>query len=111
MTGSIASCTKCGSHTYVEPLHGERGGPPYCPICAGACHAEHGRKRRAARTLIKAMKAYDRAGGSLYDKDFDALKIAAGPETFPDVLATSPYQTAGTADDFTELDKEFLTAT
>jgi hypothetical protein len=111
MTGTVARCTKCGSQTYVQPLHGERGGPPYCPICAGAWHAEHGRRRRAARILIKAMKAYDRAGGSLYDKDFDALKIAAGPAMFAALLSASPYKTIGADDDFSDLTTELLTAT
>ena len=37
----MGACTKCDEHGYVMPLHGERGGPPFCFMCAGAWHAEH----------------------------------------------------------------------
>jgi hypothetical protein len=92
MTGA---CVKCGAHGYVMPLHGGRGGPQFCPLCAGAWHAEHGRRRRAARVVIKALKAYDKAGGSLYGKDFDELKLTASGFSFLALarirtLATSP---------------------
>jgi hypothetical protein len=107
MTGSIANCTQCGSQTFVEPLHGERGGPPYCPICAGAWHAEHGRKRRVARTLIKVMLAYDKAGGKLYDKEFDELKIAACDSG----VAVYDADARAAADEFRDLTTELLTAT
>ena len=72
---SLASCEKCGEHTYVTPLHGEKGGPPFCPICAGKWHAEHTRRRKWGRIIIKAMKFYEREGGR-WD-DFDKLKLAA----------------------------------
>ncbi len=72
---SLANCTKCGEHTYVGPLHGEKGGPPFCPICAGYWHAEHTRRRKWGRIIIKAMKFYEREGGR-WD-DFDKLKLAA----------------------------------
>ena len=103
ITGNVATCTKCGSETYVEPLHGERGGPPYCPICAGAWHAEHGRKRRAARVLIKTMKGYEQAGGSLWGKDFDELKLAAGGFDY--------LRRTGAEADFSDLTTELLAAT
>jgi hypothetical protein len=80
-TGSIASCTQCGSQTYVEPLHGERGGPPYCPICAGAWHAEHGQRRRAGRVVIRAIKAFFDAGGK--SGDVDKLKNSAALDSLP----------------------------
>ena len=105
MSGSVANCTNCGSNTYVEPLHGERGGPPYCPICAGAWHAEHGRRRRAARVVIKAMKGYDQAGGSLYGTEFDALKLAAGG------LGIYHADARAAADEFRDLTTELLAAT
>jgi hypothetical protein len=38
----MSACTKCGEHGYTMPLHGERGGPQFCFMCAGAWHAEHG---------------------------------------------------------------------
>jgi hypothetical protein len=76
----IGACTKCGTHHgSVMPLHGEWGGPPYCFMCAGAWHAEHAPRRRARRVLIKALKAYEAAGGSLNGEEFDELKIEAGP--------------------------------
>jgi hypothetical protein len=75
--GTVAACTKCGQHTYVSPLHDERGGPLFCFMCAGAWHAEHAPRRRARRVLIKAMTAYEKAGGSLYEKDFEELRVAA----------------------------------
>jgi hypothetical protein len=105
MTGSVAPCRQCGSNTYVEPLHGERGGPPYCPICAGAWHAEHGRKRRAARVVIKALRGYDEAAGSLYGKDFDVLKLAAGSLPIYDADARAA------PDGFRDLTTELLAAT
>ena len=104
MTGQIANCVQCGSDTYVMPLHGERGGPPYCPICAGAWHAEHGRRRRAGRVVVKALRGYQEAGGSLYGKDFDALKLAAGGLFVPHAA-----DTAGA--DFADLTSELLAAT
>ena len=107
MTGSIASCTKCGSQTYVEPLHGERGGPPYCPICAGAWYAEHGRKRRAARTLIKVMRAYEEAGGRLHGKEFDELILATNSFGF----ALYDDDARAAADEFRDLTTELLAAT
>lgn len=72
---TIATCTKCGETTYVTPLHGEKGGPPFCPICAGYWHAEHTRRRKWGRIIIKAMKFYEREGGR-WD-DFNKLKLAA----------------------------------
>jgi hypothetical protein len=78
---SISDCTKCGSRTYVEPLHGERGGPLYCPLCAGAWHAEHGQRRRAGRVVIRAIKAFFDAGGK--SGDVDKLKNSAALDSLP----------------------------
>ncbi len=68
-------CTKCGEQTYVTPLHDDKGGPLFCPICAGAWHAEHTKRRKWGRIIVKAMKAYEREGGKW--SDFDTLKLAA----------------------------------
>jgi hypothetical protein len=100
----MGNCAKCGEHGYVLPLHDERGGPPFCFMCAGAWHAEHAPRRRARRVLIKALKAYAAAGGHLFGKDFDELKLAASP-FFGLVLP-------GDADsDFSDLTSELLAAT
>ena len=40
----IGTCTNCGKHTYVMPLHGEKGGPLFCPFCGG-----HGTANTARR--------------------------------------------------------------
>ena len=69
---SIAACKKCGEHTYVTPLHGDNGGPLFCPVCAGYWHAEQTRRRRAGRVVIKAMDIYLDNGG----KHGDLQKMA-----------------------------------
>jgi hypothetical protein len=61
------TCPGCGkADQYLMPLHGDKGGPLRCFMCAGAWHAEHGRKRKAGRIVIKAMKAFEAAGGKLF---------------------------------------------
>src|SRR5579863_9200134 len=57
------------------PLHGDAGGPPCCPVCVGRWHAEHSRKRRLGRIVIRAMKAYMDGGGIF--TDLDKLKLTA----------------------------------
>jgi len=47
-----------------------------CPVCQGKWHAEHSRRRKWGRIIIKAMKFYQREGGSW--NDFDKMKFAAG---------------------------------
>ena len=93
----MGNCAKCDTYGYVMPLHDERGGPPFCFMCAGAWHAEHAPRRRARRVLIKALKAYAAADGWLFGKDFDQLKLAAMADT------------AGA--DFRDLTSELLAAT
>jgi hypothetical protein len=97
------TCTKCGAVGYTMPLHGERGGPLFCFMCAGAWHAEHGRKRRAGRVVVKALRAYEEAGGSIYGKDFNELKLAAGG-----MFVIYESDTAGA--DFRDLTSELLAA-
>ncbi len=72
---NFANCQKCGEHTLLLPLHGDKGGPAFCFICAGKWHAEHTRRRKWGRIIIKAMKFYEREGGR-WD-DFNKLKLAA----------------------------------
>jgi hypothetical protein len=60
-------CEGCGEHSFLLPLHGGKGGPLRCPLCVGAWNAEHGRKRRTGRIVIRAIKAFLDAGGSNED--------------------------------------------
>jgi hypothetical protein len=94
-------CGICNQHKYLSPLHGERGGPLCCLPCIGKWDAEHIPRRRARRAVIKALKAYESTGGSLWDdKDFDSLKLAAGNILFGNRIE----------DDFKDLTFELLTA-
>ncbi len=72
---NFADCKKCGEHTLLLPLHGDKGGPAFCSICAGKWHAEHTRRRKWGRIIIKAMSFYEREGGRW--QDFNKLKLAA----------------------------------
>lgn len=73
MTYSTGFCQKCEQNALLVPLHGAAGGPLLCPICAGAWQAEHGRRRRAGRVVIRAIKAFEAAGG----KHTDLSKLCA----------------------------------
>jgi len=76
MSGSHGHCASCGKHDFLRPLHGDKGGPPYCLTCLGKWHAEHGKRRKWGRIVVRAMQAYFDAGGK-YD-DIDKLKLATG---------------------------------
>lgn len=102
--GTVAACTKCGQQTYVMPLHDERGGPLFCFMCAGAWHVEHAPRRSARRVLIKAMKAYEKAGGRVFGDDFDELRLAAGGLFIF-------HEADDVANDFSDLTTELLNAT
>ena len=56
-------CPRCGEHSFLMPLHGGKGGLLCCPLCVGAWNAEHGRKRRTGRIVIRAIMAFHDAGG------------------------------------------------
>jgi hypothetical protein len=103
--GSHCNCTKCGKRDYCLPLHGERGGPFCCLICIGKWDAEHNPRRKARRTLIRAMKAYSSVGGSLHGSDFDALKLTAA---LGGLLYVSGYDDPET--EFGDITSELLTA-
>jgi hypothetical protein len=62
-------CEGCGQHSFLIPLHGGKGGPLRCPLCVGAWNAEHGRKRRTGRIVIRAMMAFLDAGGTCANLD------------------------------------------
>ena len=73
--GIADHCPKCGEFELLAPLHGERGGPISCIQCGLKWHGEHGRRRKLGRIVVKAMKAFNNAGGSW--SDYDKLKLAA----------------------------------
>jgi hypothetical protein len=77
MTYQIGYCAICKSDTQkvVIPLHDDQGGPLVCHFCAGRWHAQHGRRRRAGRVVIRAIHAYGDAGGKW--SDVDKLKQSA----------------------------------
>lgn len=75
------SCIKCGERGYVRPLHGDRGGPPFCGICAGKWHAEFTRRRKWGRIIAKAMKCYLNEGGRW--TDFDKMRLSASGFVLP----------------------------
>jgi hypothetical protein len=77
-----AYCDGCGKHGYLMPLHGDKGGPLRCLLCSGEWHAEHGKRRRLGRIVIRAIKAYMDGGGSA--RDIHKLKDSAlfGNNTF-----------------------------
>jgi hypothetical protein len=69
-------CEGCDRRAILTPLHGpEKGGPLRCYVCAGAWNAEHGRKRRMGRVVIRAIKAFLDGGGS--ERDVQKLKDTA----------------------------------
>ena len=72
---AVDCCPGCGERTFLMPLHGDKGGPLCCPLCVGQWNAEHGRRRRTGRIVIRAMMAFFDAGGR--SKDIDKLKESA----------------------------------
>jgi hypothetical protein len=60
-------CPICEKHNLLVPLHDDKGGQEVCLMCAGKWHAEHGRRRKAGRIVIRAINAYVAAGGSWND--------------------------------------------
>jgi hypothetical protein len=68
-------CEGCGQELWLIPLYGPKGGPLRCSFCAGKWNAEHTRRRKWGRIIIKAMKMYQKEGGSW--RDLDKLKLAS----------------------------------
>ena len=64
---STGICQSCNEYSALIPLHGPKGGPLRCPLCIGKWNAEHGRKRRLGRIVIRAIAAFMDAGGSKAD--------------------------------------------
>jgi hypothetical protein len=74
-SGAPGCCGGCGEYTWLLSLHGEKGGPLRCFKCAGEWNAIHGRRRKAGRIVIKALKLFEAAGGIL--REIDKLKVAS----------------------------------
>jgi hypothetical protein len=68
-------CEACDEDSFLIPLHGGKGGPLRCPLCVGKWNAEHGRRRKAGRVVIRALRAFLDAGGK--PDDIDKLKNSA----------------------------------
>jgi hypothetical protein len=100
---SQGRCEGCGEVTWLLPLHGPKGGPLRCFKCAGEWNAKYGRRRKAGRVVIKAMKAFAAAGGSW--SDYDKLKIAAGGFS----LALAPWMADTLGAEVGDITSELLT--
>jgi hypothetical protein len=107
------TCDGCQRRAVLTPLHGpEKGGPLRCYVCAGAWQAEHGRRRKTGRVVIRALQAFMDAGGSL--ADVDKLKFTAigqgldfGADSLLDPLGYMA-ETAATADETVLMTSELL---
>jgi hypothetical protein len=74
----VGNCANCSKSSYLIRLHGDKGGPLMCLICAGEWNAKHTRRRKFGRVVIKAMNLYLENGGRFTDLD-----------KFKDALATA----------------------
>jgi hypothetical protein len=74
-TGTIGVCEGCGTSTFLLPLHGPKGGPLRCPLCVRQWNAQHGRKHRLGRIVVRAIRAYLDGGGAI--REVDKLKSTA----------------------------------
>jgi hypothetical protein len=61
-----------------------------CVLCAGQWQAELGKKRRAGRVAIRALKAFERAGGWL---SRDGAKLVNATQFSGDAVGTLLDQT------------------
>jgi hypothetical protein len=109
---ATSRCPKCGEHSFLIPLHGDKGGPKMCPLCVGAWNAEHGRRRNRGRVVIRAIKGFLDSGGK--DEDVDKLKLCASLGRYR-LFDLDPLGymagTAETADEVIELTSELLADT
>jgi hypothetical protein len=73
---SCGECWSCGKHhEFLMALHADNGGPMCCLVCSGKWHAEHGRRRKLGRIVIRAIMAFLDGGGRY--QDIDKLSVAA----------------------------------
>jgi hypothetical protein len=89
------TCEGCNKAAWLIPLHGERGGPLRCFMCAGAWNAEHTKRRKWGRIVIKAIKMFLKEGGQY--GDIDKLKLEASAGGFRDFMPGGLFM-AGYAD-------------
>jgi hypothetical protein len=104
-----ANCTICGKHHYCMPLHGDKGGPLCCLLCAGTWNAEHGRKRRLGRIVVRALAAFFAGGGQRRDVhklELSAIGLEFGVSDMVDPLGC--LSSSDTADADIELTSELL---
>jgi hypothetical protein len=47
--GMNGTCNGCGEPSWLIPLHGDKGGPLRCFMCAGAWNAKYTRRRKWGR--------------------------------------------------------------
>jgi hypothetical protein len=104
---TTSRCDGCGEFSFLLPLHGEKGGPPRCPLCIGRWHGEHGRRRNRGRVVIRAIKGFIEGGGNW--GDIEKLKLTAMGSGLFD-LDPLGYMAgaANTADEVIELTSELL---
>jgi hypothetical protein len=95
-------CPECGSDSFLIPLHCGKGGPLRCPLCVGQWNAEHGRRRRTGRVVIRAIKAFLDAGGKY--NDIDTLKLSAIGDGLGDSFGPSYTDPLGYMDGIAKLD-------
>jgi hypothetical protein len=62
--GAVGQCAVCKKQEYVTPLHGDKGGPRCCFMCAGAWQAKNTKKRNIGRIAVRALVAFMDAGGT-----------------------------------------------
>jgi hypothetical protein len=116
-SNSLGRCDGCGTRTLLMPLHGPKGGPLRCPLCVGKWHAEHGKRRRHGRIVIRALRAYLDNGGSF--KDVEKLTQSAlcsdffcsdllGHEAFADPLGYLTGVATNAKGEIIELTSELL---
>ena len=91
----VGVCPQCERpNRTIGPLHGSEGGPPFCIQCGVAWHGKHGRQRRLARVVIKAIQMYYQAGGQLGHVEQFAKRAFFGDilDCFPEFLAKNGKQ-------------------
>ena len=90
----VGVCPQCERpNRTIGPLHGSEGGPPFCLQCGMEWHGKHGRKRRLARNVIKAMQMYYKAGGELEHVEQFAKKTFCLGIGLPDSFRTGANTT------------------